>query len=291
MNEVAPSPEGAPVPPALASDPYAAAKANLRDTIKWLTTSFAALAAGVLAGSPLTGLGSLPLGGRLVIAVAGAVLGLVFVFRAIFVALRLLASGPFFLSQLAQTPDLLKFIEAHERDLLPPQLPTLTRFLEERNRIIEIIRTKYTAQDDEYKRAVQVFPQLDYSSGQLLNLAHFELLRQRLVKESHQLLLLAVGAMVALIVFAWAANPPKESTVPLMETQLAAPIELEFSSATNPLLKGIAETCRNPRSAEALIRSELASGWVSIEVEAPTVCRGLRVKLPAGLRAVVQDIR
>jgi len=38
------------------SDPYAPLKANLRDTIKWLAGVFAALAAVVIAGTPLSGL-------------------------------------------------------------------------------------------------------------------------------------------------------------------------------------------------------------------------------------------
>jgi outer membrane protein OmpA-like peptidoglycan-associated protein len=39
-------------------DPYATAKANLRDTVKWLGGIFGALAAAVVAGAPLSGLGS-----------------------------------------------------------------------------------------------------------------------------------------------------------------------------------------------------------------------------------------
>ena len=40
------------------SDPYATSKANLRESIKWLAGIFSALAALVIAGTPISGLGS-----------------------------------------------------------------------------------------------------------------------------------------------------------------------------------------------------------------------------------------
>jgi len=49
-------------PPPAPTDPYVTTRANLRDTIKWLAATFSALAAVVVAGSPLSGLGKLPFG-------------------------------------------------------------------------------------------------------------------------------------------------------------------------------------------------------------------------------------
>src|ERR1700676_5570916 len=82
------------------TDPFATAKANLRDTIKWLTTTFAAIAAAILAGSPLTGLGALPLGWRLGFATIGAFFGLASLLLAIVRTLNLLRSEAFFLDSL-----------------------------------------------------------------------------------------------------------------------------------------------------------------------------------------------
>ncbi|WP_374564006.1 OmpA family protein [Ideonella sp.] len=52
-------------------DPYATAKANLRDNVKVLLAAISGAASLLLAGTPFAGLGGLPLGGRLALAVAG----------------------------------------------------------------------------------------------------------------------------------------------------------------------------------------------------------------------------
>jgi outer membrane protein OmpA-like peptidoglycan-associated protein len=54
-------------------DPYATAKGNLRDNVKVLLTAIAGVASLLLAGTPFAGLGSLPPGGRLFVAVTGLV--------------------------------------------------------------------------------------------------------------------------------------------------------------------------------------------------------------------------
>lgn len=41
---------------AVPRDPHAAARANIRDTVKWLIAAFAGMAAAIVGGSPLTGL-------------------------------------------------------------------------------------------------------------------------------------------------------------------------------------------------------------------------------------------
>ncbi len=43
------------------SDRYASSKATLRENVKWLAASFAGMAALLLAGTPFTGFGSLPI--------------------------------------------------------------------------------------------------------------------------------------------------------------------------------------------------------------------------------------
>ena len=53
------------------ADPYATAKANLRDTVKWLAAALASVAAIAIGSSPLTSLGSLqPTDARFQLAVA-----------------------------------------------------------------------------------------------------------------------------------------------------------------------------------------------------------------------------
>jgi hypothetical protein len=106
-------------------DRFATPLANLRDTVKWLVAAFAGLAAVALGSSPLTGLGSLPLGWRLYLAIAGGITGLFFVFAAIYKALRVLAAEPFFLAEVKRSADLRSYLDEHAEDLLPP-LPSIS---------------------------------------------------------------------------------------------------------------------------------------------------------------------
>jgi hypothetical protein len=84
---------------AAAGDPFSNAKANIRDTVKWLATTLAALAAAVVAGASITGISALT-GWRLVLAIGGGGGGLICIFVAIGIALRLLTSEAYYFSEL-----------------------------------------------------------------------------------------------------------------------------------------------------------------------------------------------
>jgi hypothetical protein len=88
LSTVAPAAQPAPAPAPALADPYATTKANLRDTIKWLAATFSALAAVVIAGAPLSGLGKLPFG----FAWVGAVVALGAAFFSICIALAITIS-------------------------------------------------------------------------------------------------------------------------------------------------------------------------------------------------------
>jgi hypothetical protein len=192
----------------LGSDPFAAARTNLRDTIKWLITAFAALAAAVLGSSPLTGFGTLAPGWRLYLAIGAGFIGLTLVFVAIYIAFRLLVWSPFFLSGLAADSDLLNFIEEHSADLLPPELPRFANFLQERDKArVFLQQTAHEPDAPNRARAKQFMVDSDLVANRLLSLAYFEHLRRRLIKFGWVLFALALAAVVALGVFAWAANP------------------------------------------------------------------------------------
>lgn len=206
---------------AIDGDAYAGAKASLRDTIKWVAAAFAALAAAVLAGGPLTGLGSLPPGSRLALAVLGAAIGLVCTFCAIWVALKFLAWKPFFLSELEHHEALCALINEHAGDILPPETPDVRSFLAARvGAINEIRTTAATPYDPAYTRAVARFLSIDTTSRNLTNFVHYELLRRSLVVKARSLFALAIGAAVGLGLFAWAANPTKEKASTGQTSQL-----------------------------------------------------------------------
>lgn len=128
---------GGPPP---AADPYATARANLRDTVKWLAATFSALAAVVLAGSPISGLGKLPPATPAWWA-ASAALGLAFVCIcvALVITVALLRSDALHLSDLDPSANLAQLdasdraeiialratIDSRAVDVLPPNYPTL----------------------------------------------------------------------------------------------------------------------------------------------------------------------
>jgi len=197
MTDVSPAP-----------DPFAAARANLRDTVKWLIAALAALAAAILAGSPLTSFGTLGPGWRLYMAIAAGSIGMMLVFAAIYIAFRLLVWRPFFLSDLAADRDLSSFIDEHAADLLPPEIPHFAEFLEQRAKARAVLQ-KTAGESDSADRlsAAQTVADSELVVERLLGLAYFEHLRRKLIRSGGILFALALCAVVALGAFAWAANP------------------------------------------------------------------------------------
>jgi hypothetical protein len=190
------------------TDPFADARSNLRDTVKWLITALAGLAAIVLGGSPLTEFGTLSPGWRLYLAIGTGSLGLLFVFIAIFLAFRLLVWEPFFLSDLAKHEELSKLLEEHASDLLPSEYQKVDDFLKARNAARAVLMKAGSDTSAEKRtNAEQFIDQSDPYVDKLLSLAHFEYLRRRLVRSAWMFFTLAICTVVALGAFAWAANP------------------------------------------------------------------------------------
>jgi hypothetical protein len=202
-----------------ATDQFAAARGNLRDTIKWLITALAALAAAVLGSSPLTGFGTLGPGLRLIVAIATGSAGLALVLIAIYKAFRLLVGQPLFLSDMTTNAELHDFIEQHAADLLPPECQKLDDLLRLRNNARETLqRTAREAENQERARAKQFMDESDPVVDRLLNLAHYEKLRRELLAAGKILFALAIGAVVCLGAFAWAANPVGKTSPPTHAT-------------------------------------------------------------------------
>jgi hypothetical protein len=194
-----------------ASDPFAAAKGNLRDTIKWLTTAFAALAAAVLAGTSLGGISDLG-GWQLVTALAGAALGLTCILLAIGTSLRLLTSESFYLGQLEHDIDLKHRLDQYSADILPPEFETLDEFLSYRRTAIAKLRAlKHNQEGLEFRQWSRSFASIDPAVWRLVNLAHFEVLRRAVKRRELPLLVLAIGVLIGLAVFAVFTGSGKEA--------------------------------------------------------------------------------
>jgi hypothetical protein len=190
------------------TDPIASARANLRDTIKWLITALAALAATVLGSSPLTAFGTLTPGWRLYLAIGCGFTGLMLVLAAIYIAFRLLVWKPFFLSEIASDSELSTFIQANASDLLPAEFPKLDEFLKARKEARETLQNTALQPNDPLRAKAERFIRLsDPFVERLISFAYFERLRSNLIAKSRVLFALIICAVIALGAFAWAANP------------------------------------------------------------------------------------
>jgi hypothetical protein len=206
-------------------DPFATAKANLRDTVKWLTATFAAMAAAVLAGASLSGISGAT-GCDLALALAGGGVGLICLFLATGLTLRLLTAETFYLGDIARYPEIRAHLDRHAADILPPEFAGVDAMLALRQQAIEDIRRNADQpQSQDYQRAAKFFASLEPSVARLVDLAHFELLRHNLQRSAGPLFALAVGALVGLglfAVFAGAAKKAAPATSALATPSLSA---------------------------------------------------------------------
>ena len=212
---------------ALPRDPHAAARTNIRDTVKWLIAAYAGMAAAIVGGSPLTGLGTPMPDWRLGLAVASAVVGLLLVGRGIAVAIRILVTPTFFLGDIADDKNkkLLEVINAHADDLLPPGYKDFADFAGERRKATAALRDasavnlRDTDDDRKKKEATRANAQASLESNgiwadRLTSFAYFETLRRQFEGAASQLFVAAFAAALAFAVFAWAANPGKDDAKP-----------------------------------------------------------------------------
>jgi outer membrane protein OmpA-like peptidoglycan-associated protein len=199
------------------TDSYATAKANLRDTVKWVATTIAALGALVLAGAPFSGFGSLVPGSpRFLIATGGLGLAGVLLLRVWWVLIFLLRSDAVYESQLgedfvrpsdpveaSEIITLRDHLKARRSDLIPKPLKD---FDELRQYVKDLWKraseTRDKADTDRYE---------DYRRNldQYLYYAAFERLHQRVTRALGPIVAMSGIAMVCLLAFAWASSKAK----------------------------------------------------------------------------------
>jgi len=102
-----------------------------------------------------------------------------------------------------------------------------------------------------------------------------------------------VAAMAALVVFAWAANPPKALASGTAATPANAPpiaVDLQGGSAANSLLRAIDQAC-GTGPIHATVVANAVGHSIDIVVQSPAVCRGLGMRLPDTARPVIDEVR
>ncbi|HEY4942693.1 MAG TPA: hypothetical protein VII56_14790 [Rhizomicrobium sp.] len=159
----------------------------------------------MLAGASITGISGL-YGWTLVGALGAGAFGLLCVFIAIGIMLRLLTSESFFLSQIDEKKfaNIKQRLVAHQDDILSPVFKDLDNFLRLRREAMADIRRdcKTDAEAADQAEALEFFPKIAGQTVRILSLAHFEVLRDDLTRREPLLFALAVGAIVGIGAFA-----------------------------------------------------------------------------------------
>jgi hypothetical protein len=193
---------------------------RIREALKWLITTFAAIGAVLVAGSQLSSLGTLDTGsGRFVAAAVGIVLGFIGIAIAIWRTAVILVDGSYVtLSGLVRQPQsspLDKLIRQNS-DLLQGQA---TSVMELRDRWIAATHQRKLAFDDYYNNpgsaelmsraevASAKLAIIDRAVSNLLDVASFETLRLSAKRNLPWIFAGVLSAALGIVLFAWAANP------------------------------------------------------------------------------------
>lgn len=182
------------------SDPFSGAKANLRDTVKWLATTLAALAAVIVAGTSLTGLVRLN-GVDLWLALAGGAAAIIAVILVVALLLRLLISEAYYFGDLFEPENarVLAELERHAIELLPPSIANIAALREIRRLAVEKVRGSVGT--PEYADNVRYLEQLRPVLASVTYFAQFERMRQKLRDQRLPLFALMFIGVVGLALF------------------------------------------------------------------------------------------
>jgi hypothetical protein len=266
---------------AQASDKFASAKANLRDTIKWLNTAFAAVAAAVLAGTSVAGLSELS-GWHLWVSLGGGLLGLTCVFGAIGVTLGLLTSEAFFLGQLDTDEDLRERLERYSPDVVPPEFQSIREFLAMRKSAARLIYdSKAEPSREGYQSARNFYIASNPWQEQILNLAHFVVLRRNVDRSKWRLLVLSLGGLFGIGAFA-VANGSKANRTEEQDARNG----IVHSSAHRASIVAPVLVCREGGSLGSVLAITAEQEDIEVLLRSTTGCYEIRIQTLGGKPAV-----
>jgi outer membrane protein OmpA-like peptidoglycan-associated protein len=207
-----------------AVDPYVTAKANLRDNVKVLMTAFAGVVGVLLAGTPFTGLGSAE-GLRLGLALLGLLVALAcftFGMKVLLQALRPDLMGyevlrdDFDLDSIKdertrkEIEALRKVFDGQRKALLPDGMGSYTvEALQAHVDALWDALPEGATDDDryEYEQYKDMLDGLKYWAGLTRLLA-------RVGSAMRHVFLLGIPALLGMLLFTWAVNPPKAEAKP-----------------------------------------------------------------------------
>ncbi|MGJ5176377.1 hypothetical protein ACQR16_23420 [Bradyrhizobium oligotrophicum] len=264
-----------------APDPYATAKSNLRDTIKWLATSLAAVGAAVIAGASINGLAGLE-GRPLYMACGLGVVGLLSILLAVAVLLNLLTSDVFYFMELEKADNpITREINANAKDILSPQTETIEALIKFR-------------QDAHTKGKNSKPGEADYAAGfaewmaangmiaRITNLAQFLALRNKFRSRQWLLFGLTILSIVTLGGYALLAGGKSSAS-----QELAQKIRFDPGSNWSAASNALAKECGSDPLNGILLSKKTFDGWTSVRLTGTGKCSGLELSVPVGLVALL----
>lgn len=257
------------------ANPFAAGMANFKDTTQWLIASTAAIAAGVLAGSPLTGLGDLEWGPRLGFAVGCAGLAFFLLGVILWKALAVVAADTTSIYALAEASGeeaaVRRRLEARMKDGMPFGCKTMAALVLE-----EEIRYGDASADGEGRRA-----EFDAAIAEFNQALGFYYKRDRFIRMRDTVVKLMPVVILAIGGFAWATNPPDEPKPLTEHPRFVTPsVDRVGMAALSPKLSA---TCYPPDATgrtpiRAIVDAEFPDGRSEL-ITAPTTANCPPVRL------------
>jgi hypothetical protein len=215
------------VPTANPPDPFAGAVTTLRDTLKWLTTTFAGVIGVVIAGTSLTGITKLS-GSDRTVALLGCGLGLLCLVIAIGLLLHLLLPQTFYFGELVDKKNrrLRDRLDAHAVELLPPEFASIEEFITARDAAVKKMRDyRHHPQSKEYGEGAKFLNENFGAMANLAYFAHYEVIRESLRRRQWWLFVLAALAIAGLGLYAVKVGSAKDTqaaTTPQLSRSLDA---------------------------------------------------------------------
>jgi uncharacterized protein YjbI with pentapeptide repeats len=205
-----------------AGDPVADAVKSIRDTAKWVVVALAGVATAIAAGSQLSSLGALAFGLRLGLAVVAAVCGLLAVGVGIWLTIDMLLPTQIGLPELADSNNdsnrkVREYISNHP-EFLQGQANSVGDLQNKYQAAVSDRDRKYAAAEADpanipaTEAANAANRQLVYLSSVVQSLLGFAALQQVLLSFAswrNKMVVVVIVAALAMLAFAWAANPPK----------------------------------------------------------------------------------
>lgn len=257
-----------------AEDQFTAGRTNLSETAKWLIGGIVTLAVGVLAGAPLTHLGSVSSVWRLLAIAGAAAVTYGLLGHLLWLAIAVIAADSITIAGLAEATGedaaLVRSVEARVAGVFPQGVQTFQDLVRRSGEIMSAGPAR------ERKRFLEELAQFEPIVSFQFKLVHFKKLKTAVFR----LMPLVIGGIFT---FAWAANPPEEKVLSSAPHYARLPLSAATLARLAPAVKPECYPSVNGRAEIlAMIVYQLDGRTDEITLPAIKGCEPVRLTLQNG---------